>query len=191
MQVYELGHVLDQGDAVVVPLLLALFRTIERNLDGNPTLIIIEEAWAALLRSRFAERIKAWLLTLRKRNAAVLLVAHSPAQIAMLPNAALITESCPTKIILPNPEARTPEGTSMYRALDLSARAIEVIASAKPKRDYLYKSPQGSRLFELNLGRVARTLLMPLHGMSTEESRAQIRAAVREHGEDFLDHIPN
>ena len=190
MQVYELGHVLDQGDAVIVPLLLALFRTIERNLDGNPTLIIIEEAWAALLRSRFAERIKAWLLTLRKRNAAVLLVAHSPAQIAMLPNAALITESCPTKIILPNPEARTPEGTSMYRALDLSARAIEVIASAKPKRDYLYKSPQGSRLFELNLGPTARTLLMPLHGMSTEESRAQIREAVREHGEDFLDHIP-
>ena len=191
MHVYELGHVLDQGDAVVVPLLLALFRTIERDLDGNPTLIIIEEAWAALLRSRFAERIKAWLLTLRKRNAAVLLVAHSPAQIAMLPNAALITESCPTKIILPNPEARTPEGTSMYRALDLSARAIDVIASAKPKRDYLYKSPQGSRLFELNLGRVARTLLMPLQGMSTEVSRAHTREAVREHGEDFLDHFPH
>ena len=35
MQVYELGPILDQGDAVVVPLLLALFRSIERTLDGS------------------------------------------------------------------------------------------------------------------------------------------------------------
>ena len=188
-QVYELGQVLDQGDAVVVPLLLTLFRSIERTLDGSPTLIVIEEAWAALLRSRFAERIKAWLLTLRKHNAAVLLVAHSPSQIASLPNAALITESCPTKIILPNPEARTEEGAAMYRALDLSPRAIHAVSSAKPKREYFYKSPAGSRLFELNLGPIARTLLMPLPGMSAEDSRAHIQEAIHSHGHDFLHHI--
>ena len=189
MHVYELGQILDQGDAVVVPLLLALFRSIERTLDGSPTLIVIEEAWAALLRSRFAERIKAWLLTLRKHNASVLLVAHSPSQIAALPNAALITESCPTKIILPNPEARTEEGAAMYRALDLSMRAIHVVASAKPKREYFYKSPARSRLFELNLGPIARTLLMPLPGMSGEASRSRIQEAFHHHGHDFLHHI--
>jgi len=186
MQVYELGQVLDQGDAVIVPLLLALFRSIERTLDGSPTLIVIEEAWAALMRSSFAERIKAWLLTLRKRNAAVLLVAHSPAQIAALPNASLVTESCPTKIILPNPEARTEEGMAIYRALDLSSRAIDVIASAKPKRDYFYKSPEGSRLFELNLGSAARTLLMPIPGMSGESSRKWIQELIQRYGHDFL-----
>ncbi len=189
MQVYELGHILEQGDAVIVPLLLALFRKIERTLDGKPTLIVIEEAWAALLRSRFAERIKAWLLTLRKRNAAVLLVAHSPSQIASLPNATLITESCPTKIILPNPEARTQEGMAMYRTLDLSTRAIEVIARAKPKRDYFYKSPAGNRRFELNLGSVARTLLMPLSGLSGDVSRIRIQEAISKYGHDFLQHI--
>ena len=189
MQVYELGPVLDQGGAVIVPLLLSLFRGIERTLDGSPTLIVIEEAWAALLRSRFAEQIKAWLLTLRKRNAAVLLVAHSPAQIAALPNSALITESCPTKIILPNPEACTSEGTKMYRALDLNARAIKVVARAKPKREYFYKSPAGNRLFELNLGPIARTLLMPVPGMSAEASRNRIQEAIHNHGHDFLHHI--
>lgn len=189
MQVYELGQILDHGDTVVVPLLLALFRSIERILDGSPTLIVIEEAWTALLRSRFAERIKAWLLTLRKHNAAVLLVAHSPAQIAALPNAALITESCPTKIILPNPEARANDTAAMYRALDLSPRAIDVIASAKPKQEYFFKSPAGSRLFELNLGPMARTLLMPLPGMSGEASRTRIQEALHHHGHDFLHHI--
>ncbi len=189
MQVYELGQVLDQGDAVLVPLLLTLFRSIERTLNGAPTLIVIEEAWAALLRSRFAERIKAWLLTLRKHNASVLLVAHSPSQIAALPNATLITESCPTKIILPNPEARTEEGAAMYRALDLSPRAIDTVSSAKPKREYFYKSSSGNRLFELNLGQIARSLLMPLPGMTVETSRAHIQEAIRNHGHDFFHHL--
>ena len=49
MQVYEFGPVLELGPGVMVPLLTALFRRIERSLDGSPTLIIIEEAWAALL----------------------------------------------------------------------------------------------------------------------------------------------
>jgi len=189
MQVYELGQIMDQGDAVMVPLLLTLFRSIERTLDGTPTLIIIEEAWSALLRSQFAERIKAWLLSLRKRNAAVILATHSPAQIASLPNAALITESCPTKIILPNPEAKTEEGTAMYRALDLNLRAIYAIADAQPKREYLYKTPERGRFFELNLGRIAQILLMPLPGMNTEDSRKAIQRAIREHGQAFLHHL--
>ena len=186
MQVYELGHILDLGDSVIVPILLALFRRIERTLDGTPTLIVIEESWAALLRSRFAQQIKIWLLTLRKHNVAVLLVAHSPSQIMSLPNAGLITESCPTKIILPNPEAWTEKGSAMYRSLDLSARSIQAIAQAKPKRDYFYKSPVGSRLFELNLGPMARTLLMPLPGLNGEASRKRIQDAIRKHGHDFL-----
>jgi len=189
MQVYELGNVLDLGDSVMVPLLLSLFQDIERTLDGTPTLIVIEEAWAALLRSQFSERIKSWLLTLRKRNAAVVLVAHSPAQITTLPNAALITESCPTKIILPNSEACTEEGIAMYRALDLSLRAIDVIASATPKLEYFYKTPETGRLFQLNLGRIARTLLMPLPGKNTQTSHACIRKAIREHGQQFLDYL--
>ena len=186
MEVYESGAVMELGDAVVVPLLLALFRRIERKLDGTPTLIVVEEAWAALLRSRFAEQIKAWLLTLRKRNAAVVLVAHSPAQIQALPNAALITESCPTKILLPNPEAETPVMAPVYAAMDLNPREIAQIASAYRKREYYYKSPRGGRLFELDLGPVARTLLMPLAGMTPDESRKRVEAAVAAHGDDFL-----
>lgn len=189
VQVYELSRVLELGDTVVVPLITALLRRIERSLDGTPTLIVIEEAWAALLRSRFAARIQEWLLTLRKHNAAVVIVAHSPAQISALPNAALVTESCPTKIILPNPDAASPDVAEIYRMLNLNAREIEVIASARRKRDYFYKATSKSRLFELALGPVARALLTPRPGMSVQEYRAQVRNLFAEHGEDFLDHL--
>ena len=189
MQVYELGQVLKLGDAVVVPLIMSLLRRIERGLDGTPTLIVIEEAWAALLRSRFAARIQEWLLTLRKYNAAVVIVAHSPAQISALPNAALITESCPTKIVLPNPEASTPETAPIYRAIGLNAREITAIASARRKRDYFYKGTAGSRRFELALGPAARALLMPEPGMSAQEYRIKVRDLVAEHGNDFLNQL--
>ena len=189
MQVYELGQVLELGDAALVPVLTALFRRIERTLDGSPTLIIIEEAWAALLRTSFAERIKAWLLTLRKRNASVVIVAHSPTQISALPNAALITESCPTKILLPNPEAHAPDVAEVYRALNMNEREIALIADAQRKRDYYYKSPGGNRLFELDLGPLARLLLMPIPGMSASESHERVRAALDAHGEHFIDHF--
>jgi len=189
MQVYELGKVLKLGDAAVVPLIMTLLRRIERSLDGTPTLIVIEEAWAALLRSRFAARIQEWLLTLRKHNAAVVIVAHSPAQISALPNAALITESCPTKIILPNPEASSPETAPIYRAIGLNARDIKSIASARRKQDYFYKGISCSRQFELALGPAARALLMPAPGMNAQEYRVKVRDLTANCGNDFLNQL--
>ena len=189
MQSYELSGVLHLRDAFVAPLLLTLFRSIERSLDGTPTLIIIEEAWAALLRSTFAERMQEWLLTLRKRNAALVVVAHSVGQLRALPHSEILTESCPTRIMLPNPEARAPDHAEGYRLLDLGAREIEIIATAQRRRDYYYKSPAGSRLFELNLGRAARTLLMPLPGMAVEDSTRLLRDFITRRGDAFMDHI--
>ncbi len=186
---FELAGILPLGDTVVVPVLLALFRQIERSLDGTPTLIVIEEAWAALMRSTFSARIRQWLLTLRKRNAAVVIVAHSAGQLRALPNASNVTESCPTRILLPNPEARVPEHAEVYRFLDLGTREIDIIATAQRRREYYYKSPSGSRLFELNLGPKAQALLMPLPGRSTQESAKALIALMDRHGESFLDHL--
>ena len=189
LNTFELSGILPLGDTVVVPLLLTLFRQVEQTLDGTPTIIVIEEAWAALLRSTFSARIRQWLLTLRKHNAAVVLIAHSAGQLRALPNAANITESCPTRIILPNPEARVAEHAEVYRFLGLHAREIDIIATAQRRKDYYFTSPDGSRLFELNLGPTARSLLMPLPNRSVQQSARDLSALIRQHGENFLDHL--
>ena len=188
MRTVEMRDALGLGQNVAAPLLMTLFRQVERSLDGSPTLIVIEEAWAALMRTDYASRMQQWLLTLRKQNAAVVIVAHSPAQIKALPNAQIITDSCPTRILLPNAEARTEEQKAVYRSLDLGDREIETIARATPKQEYYFKSPAGSRLFDLALGPHARTLLMPLPGMNVRESKSHIRHAMRRHGDRFLNH---
>ncbi len=189
MQTYELGGVSKMSEAIVAPLLLTLFAMIERSLTGDPVLIVVEEAWSALLRPEFAQQLQEWLLTLRKRNASVVVVAHSAAQLRTLPNATLLTESCPTRIVLPNPEARTEESAAVYRFLGFTTRELDIIAEAQPRREYYYRCATGSRLFELDLGPVARMLLIPLPGMSTRTSRNKVLSLMRRRGGDFLNHL--
>jgi type IV secretion system protein VirB4 len=181
-QVFELRALLDLDDRVLVPVLLHLFRHVERRLDGSPTLIVIEELWAPLLRTVFARRIQQWLLTLRKQNAAVVLVAHSPAQLDGVPAREIIIESCPTRVLLPNPEAATPAGATRYRDLGLNDRELGILATAVPKRDYYVKSPLGSRLVRLDLGPVALAFLGTPDGRSPDELRPEVAALAAREG---------
>lgn len=175
-QVFELRRMLDLDDRILVPVLLYLFHRIERALDGRPTLIVIEELWAPLMRSVFATRIKQWLLTLRKQNAAVVLVAHSLAQLDQIPAKQVLFDSCPTRILLPNPEATNSGNLRLYRDLGLNDREIGAIASATPKRDYYVQSPLGSRLVQLELGPVALAFLGTPPGLTIDATRPLVEA---------------
>ena len=177
-QVVELSHLVGMSDRVLVPALTYLFRRVEEGLDGSPTLIVIEEAWAALMHGRFADRLRQWLLTLRKRNAAVVVVAHSPAQFRDpgVKGAQLLVESCPTRIFLPNPDAAEPDTASLYRWLGLNEAEVSRLSRARKKRDYYVRSPSGARTFDLALGPLEMAFLGTLPGRSADET---VREAAR------------
>jgi len=181
-QVFELRHLLDAGDRILLPVLTYLFHRVERRLTGRPTLLVIEEAWLPLLKTSFADRIRQWLLTLRKQNAAVLLVTQSLAQLFASEHRHLFVESCPTRLLLPNPDAASPAHAALYRELGLNDAAIELIAHATPKRDYFFTSPRGNRLFELALGPVALAFLSSAEGMTLQETLRAAGALSEEHG---------
>jgi type IV secretion system protein VirB4 len=183
--VFELKHLFEMDDKILVPVLLYLFHRIEQRLDGSPTLIIIEELWAPLMRSLFADTIKQWLLTLRKYNAAVVLVAHSPTQLAATPNAQVIVDSCPTRIFLPNASASASGARHGYHDLGLNDQEIALVASAVPKRDYYLTSPNDARRFELGLGDVAQAFLTSPDGMTADVTRQHVRQLMDQHGPDW------
>lgn len=135
-----------------------LFRRIEGQLDGSPTLIIIDEGWLALDNAGFALQLKRWLKTLRKANASVIFATQSLADIGSSPIATALIESCPSRLFLPNANALEPQIADIYRQFGLNSRQIQLIARAMPKRDYYLQSSVGSRLFELGLGDVALAL---------------------------------
>jgi type IV secretion system protein VirB4 len=173
-------------DRALLPVLLYLFHRVEQRLEeGRPSLLVIEEAWLPLMKSAFAARIKQWLLTLRKQNAAVVLATQSLAQLADSPHRAVILESCPTRVLLPNPEAAAPAHAVLYRDLGLNEAEIQLLARARRKRDYYFKSPRGSRLFELGLGPVALAFLGTPEGMTQAEAIAEARPLIARHGADW------
>src|SRR6185503_2889347 len=135
-----------------------LFHRIEGQLNGRPTLLIIDEGWLALDDEGFAGQIREWLKTLRKKNASVIFATQSLSDIDGSTIAPAIIESCPTRLFLPNERAIEPQITAIYRRFGLNDRQIEILARATPKRDYYCQSRRGNRLFELGLGEIALAL---------------------------------
>lgn len=174
---YEISSLLEYGEAVMAPVLLHLFREIERSLDGRPTLLILEEAWALLGNTRFAKKIGMWLRELRKLNAAVVFVTQSLADVAGSPMRSTLFESCPTKILLPNPSA-SEVSREVYEALGLLPGQIDLLAKARPKKEYFLHTETASRLIDLALGPIALAFI----GASSSQDRAAIARLRSQHG---------
>ncbi|MFA5964979.1 MAG: conjugal transfer protein TrbE [Sphingomonas sp.] len=153
VRAFETEGLVGAGAAAAV--LSYLFHRIEGRLDGSPTLIIIDEGWLVLDSPAFAQQLREWLKTLRKKNASVVFATQSLADIETSTIAPAIVESCPTRIFLPNERAVEPQIMAIYRRFGLNDRQIEILARATPKRDYYCQSRRGNRLFELGLGDIA------------------------------------
>lgn len=99
----------------------------------------------------FKAKIREWLKVLRKANVAVIFATQSLSDLTRSGIADVILESCPSKILLPNPQAMTENLKPLYQSIGLNARQIEIIAMATPKRQYYQIHPSGRRLFDLGL----------------------------------------
>lgn len=179
-QVFEMEHLMNMGEKHVVPVLLYLFRCIERQLDGSPVLLILDEAWLMLNNPLFQDKIKEWLKVMRKANCSVVFATQSISDVGNSPIRDVIYESCLTKFLLPNTEARTNEGCfQQYKLIGLNDRQIDMLSHATPKRDYYYMSSMGRRMFRLGLGAVNLAFV----GASGKEDVALARQLMGQYGE--------
>ena len=179
---FEVEELMQLGDKFALPVLLYLFRRIERNLTGQPAAIIIDEAWLMLAHPAFRAKIHEWLRVLRKSNCLVLMATQSLSDAANSGILDMIVESTATKIFLPNPYARDKETAELYQRMGLNRWQIDTLASAEPKRHYYYASEHGRRLYELALGPLALSLL----GASDKESITTIKKLESQYGDQWL-----
>ena len=178
VQAFEIEGLVGTGAAPAV--LSYLFHRIGDRLGGQPTLLIIDEGWLALDDEGFADQLREWLKTLRKKNASVIFATQSLSDIDNSAIAPAIIESCPTRLLLPNERAIEPQITAIYRRFGLNDRQIEILARATPKRDYYCQSRRGNRLFDLGLSEVG----LALCAASAKSDQALITEILAEHGGD-------
>jgi type IV secretion system protein TrbE len=181
--VFEIEDLMRMEPKYALPVLLYIFRRIERSLVGQPAAILLDEAWLMLGHSAFRDKIKEWLKVLRKANCAVIMATQSLSDAAGSGILDVIVEACPTKIFLPNPNACDDEAAALYRRMGVNEREVQIIASAQPKRHYYYTSPLGRRVYELAVGDYTKAFV----AQSDKESLALIQRFEREYGEQWIE----
>ena len=169
--VFEISALLER-EKIAPAVLTYLFFQIQRRLKGSPSLLVVDEAWTAMRDKLFSEKIRSWLKTFRKLNCAVILATQSIADVVNSTIRDAVFESCPTKILLANPDAKGSKIGEFYRDyLQLNDRQVNIIARMVRKREYYIISPKGRRLFSLGLGPVALSFV----GASGAEELARVR----------------
>jgi len=118
----------------------------------KPTLIDIQEAWAFLADPIFRREIDNWLKTLRKKLACVILSTQSLQDAASSEVFGSIGDNVPTRIFLPNTQARGEKWRRIYReALGLNDAQVSRIAEAVPYRDFYLIRGEFSRMLMFRL----------------------------------------
>ncbi|SEK03750.1 type IV secretion system protein VirB4 [Sphingobium sp. AP50] len=139
-----------ENDAIRPPLMSYLFHRLDDIVDGNPVIIDIDEFWKALGDPAFRQFARDGLKTYRKRNALMMFGTQSPADALRSDIAETIIEQCPTKILLPNPNAQARDYIDGLNLTEAEFRLIKVDLSPESRR-FLIKQGHDSVVVELDL----------------------------------------
>ena len=147
---FEMAELL-KDPAALGPVLSYVFHRISISLDGTPTMIVLDEAWALIDNPIFAPKIKDWLKVLRKLNCFVIFATQSVEDASKSAISDTLIQQTATQIFLPNLKA-----TSVYRdSFMLSEREFALIKTTDP----------GSRFFLVKQGTDAVVARVDLSGM--------------------------
>lgn len=144
---FEMGNLL-KDKAALGPVLLYLFHRINISLDGSPTMIVLDEAWALIDNPVFGPRIKDWLKVLRKLNTFVIFATQSVEDASKSAISDTLVQQTATQIFLPNQKA-----TEVYRTVFmLTKREYILIKNTDPAtRFFLIKQTMSAVVARINL----------------------------------------
>ena len=156
------------------PVMMYLFHRIDERLDGEPTMILIDEGWKALDDEVFAARIRDWLKTLRKRNALVGFATQSARDALDSKIATALVEQTATMIFMPNSRARAED---YCEGFGLSQHELDVIRTLPVhSRCFLIRQADTSVVVRLDLAGMPEVLTV----LSGRESTVRKLDTLRE-----------
>ena len=131
------------------PTMMYLFHRIDERLDGEPTMILIDEGWKALDDEVFAARIRDWLKTLRKRNALVGFATQSAKDALESRISTALVEQTATMVFMPNSRARPEDYCDGFGLTQHELALIRTLPAHS--RCFLVRQPDASVVVRLDL----------------------------------------
>lgn len=188
---FDVSEILREGYPPTAPILMYLFHMREImmekvNLKGGILCSIIEEFWLPAKYKATQELMLKMLKTDRKMGGWVVLVSQSPEDAIQCPIMAAIIQQTPTKIFLPNPDARY-EGS--YELCGLTPKEFEELSRLPlESRTFLVKQSTQSAFAKLDLFGMKDEMVV-LSG--SRENVELMRTAIKETGsEDYAVWMP-
>lgn len=174
---FEMGEVLTNR-ATLEPVLLYLFHMINVSLDGTPTMVILDEAWALIDNEIFSGKIKDWLKTMRKLNAMVIFATQSVEDATNSSISDTLLQQTATQIFLPNPKA-----ADVYKkAFMLTDREFNLLKTTDPSsRFFLVKQNKDVVVARIDLSGM-EDVIMVLSGRA--ETVIILTEVIKECGND-------
>ncbi len=179
----EMANIL-QDKQSIGPVLLYLFHRIQQSLDGSPTMIVLDEAWALIDNPIFAPKIRDWLKVLRKLNTFVVFATQSVEDAAKSDISDTLVQQTATQIFLPNIKA-----TEIYRSVFmLSQREFNLVRTTDPAtRFFLVKQDNDGVIARVDLGGMEEAIRV-LSGRL--ETVLLLDSIIQEVGDDPDDWLP-
>lgn len=180
---FEMGIIL-QDKYALGPVLLYLFHRIQKSLDGRPTMIVLDEAWALIDNPIFAPKIKDWLKTLRKLNTFVVFATQSVEDAAKSNISDTLVQQTATQIFLPNLKA-----TDVYqKVFMLSEREFSLVKTTDPSsRFFLLKQDNDGVVARIDLSGMDEVIRVLSGKAETISLLDQIVAEVGDNPRNWLD----
>jgi len=139
-------------------------------------LCVMDEAWRFIqhptLRAYVQEGLKTW----RKRNAAMILSTQTIDDFASADLLRTVVESCPTKLLLPNPALDPRQYADLFQ---LNEMELELLAGLMPKQQMLLKRPDVTKVLTLTVDPKSYWIYT-----NTPVDNERVAAMFRDHGFD-------
>ena len=165
------------------PCMMYLFQRVEERLDGDPTIIIIDEGWKALDDEIFAAAIRNWMKTLRKRNAILGFGTQSARDALDSRISTAIIEQSATQIFMPNPRAQVEDYVDGF---GLTLHELDLIRALPPHaRAFLVKHGNHSVVARLDLSSMPDVLTVLSGRESTVRQLDELRARLGDDPHDW------
>lgn len=120
-----------------------LFLRIEELADGHPIIIIFDDASLALRNEYVEDKLLAQINNMRKKNVSFIFAIHNISDISPRLKDTLLNH-CGVRIYTPNNQLSTNKHTrESYQAMGLSDAQLDLIASGKPKKEYVIQTADG------------------------------------------------